>query len=56
METTGTVHDAQAVDKANDEDSDTLNPRIAEALRSIEAEKKGIEPHLWSDFSSHQQH
>jgi hypothetical protein len=31
-----------------------LNPKIAEAIKAIQAERSGKEPIAWRDFSSHE--
>ena len=41
------------IDVVSSQELDTLNPQIAEAIRSIQSERDGTEPIAWTDFSSH---
>ncbi len=40
-------------EQLNEEALQQIIPRIADAIRAIQAERSGAEPIAWSDFSSH---
>ncbi len=41
------------LDNLQEKQLEQLNPKIAEAIKAIQAERSGKEPIAWSDFSSH---
>lgn len=41
------------LDQFNEKVIQNLNPKIADAIKAIEAERSGVEPIAWQDFSSH---
>lgn len=43
------------VENLSEEALKRLNPRIADAIRAVQAERLGTEPIAWLDFSSHSQ-
>lgn len=41
------------VDNLQEKQLGQLNPKIANAIKAIQAERSGKEPISWTDFSSH---
>jgi hypothetical protein len=48
--------DGQSLDATlSTADEETMNPKVAEAIRALQAERDGVDAPLWNAFSQHTQ-